>query len=180
MATPSLINTFEDLYLDVAEYEGLGRSVASDNLAKVKRRVNSGYKRALSLHKWQFMFKDAVLITEANKWQYELPDDFGSVSIGFKYPPDDIYTDIADTDYDNIISLRTATGNSTGRPYVYAISDIAYAEILGSRKQVSFHYTPSGRFVLSYQYKVIFNELSTSTDVPVGGSACKSLFFCRK
>ena len=70
MTQPTISMTFSDLYTEVADYLGYGRSPAGDQLAEVKRYANEGYQQFLMgrddrtgrAYAWSFLEPQATLV----------------------------------------------------------------------------------------------------------------------
>ncbi len=169
MAESTLTYPFSDLYKDVAEYAGLGRTPTGDSLALAKRRVNDAYRRFLAAHDWHFLKMTAVLTTEGGKYRYNLPDDFSTFTRPFTYPPDDGWWNPYETDASTILATRTGSGTTSGRPYMFAIRTRPYTKGEGTRWEVIFHYQPDAIYQLTYSYRVSVDELVDDGDKPIGG-----------
>jgi len=169
-AEPTFTYTFSNLYEDCSEYMGTGRAPTGANLSAAQRRVNSGYRQFIAAHNnWNFLKRNAVLVTESGKWSYDLPDDFASLVYPFKYPPDSSWINPVETDESHIMELRTGSGDTSGRPYLFAIKAKEYAPEEGIRWEVIFHYKPNGVYEMPYTYRITVDELSANGDVPVCG-----------
>jgi len=169
VAESTLTYSFSDLWADCAEFAGLGRSPTGDDLTMVKRRVNDAYRQFLGVHDWKFLKRTAVLTTESGRWFYDLPDDFTDLAMPFKFPTDNSWLNPNEIDEATIIELRTGSGSTSGRPYVFALRTKEYSEEEGTRWEVVFHYTPNGIYEFIYSYRIITNELVNDEDLPIGG-----------
>lgn len=167
---PTFTYPFSDLYADVGEYMGVGRSPTGTSLDTVKRRVNDAYRRFLAAHDWNFLKRSTVLPTESGKWQYQLPDDFSSLAVPFTYPKDNSWINPKETDEATILELRTGSGSTSGRPYLFAIRPKEYTEGEGTRWEVIFHYTPGSVYDMIYTYRITVSELVNDADKPIGGA----------
>ena len=175
MATSNLIYTFGRLYGDAGEYIGVGRDPTGTTLTAIKRRVNDAYRIFLDAYDWSFKKHSAVLTTQSDKWFYELPADFLSLSMPFKYPADSSWINPTEIDESTLMSLRTGSGDTTGRPYLYAIRARPFSKEEGTRWEVLFHYTPSSNYDFIFSYRIATEELVGDNDVPIGASDCAAL-----
>lgn len=160
----SLSYSFLDLYSDVADYMGIGRSPTGDNLAKAKRRTNDAYRHFLSLD-WFFLKKSALLNIESGKKEYELPDDFGSLVNPFTVNGQDVCMSPVETSTNQINGLRNFS-DTTGTPMYFAIQS-DYSEGAGLRWKLLLYPTPNFSFSYIYSYKVLANELVNNDDIPM-------------
>ncbi len=168
MSESTITYTFLDLQDDVSEYMGQGRSPSDATTAK--RRVNDAYRNFLTSHDWNFLKRSTVLTVEAGKWEYDLPDDFSEFVKPFYYPKDDSWFNLFERDEGYVMELRTGSGSTSGKPYVYALRNKDYSEGEGTRWEVIFHYQPDGTYTLLYTYRLMVNELVNDADLPVGGA----------
>lgn len=170
MSEPTFTYTFSSLMEDCSEYMGTGRAPTGSTLSAAQRRVNSGYRQFLAAHdNWNFLKRGAVLVTEPGKWFYDLPDDFASLVYPFKHPPNNSWTNPEETNESNIMELRTGVGETSGRPYLFAIRAKEYSEGEGIKWEVIFHYTPDGVYEMPFTYRITVNELVNNGDIPVCG-----------
>ena len=160
---------FQGLYQDVAEFDGLGRSVTGAGLATAKRRVNDGYRMFLAAHDWNFLKQNSVLI--ARGYEEELPDNFTDLIIPFKYSPTDGGEIMQETDDAAIIQLREGSNRTTGRPYKFALRPKKYTTGTSSiRWEVVFFPAPDAVYPLEYSYHILVNKLVNDDDAPVCGA----------
>lgn len=169
MSESTFTYTFADLYTDVSEYAGLGRSPTGDNLTLAKRRVNDAYREFVSAVDWHFLKKSDILNLQSGKWQYDLPDNFRELIVPFKYPTTDSWINPTEGSEDTILNLRTGAGTTTGRPYIFAVRPKLFDPEHGMRWEAIFHYEPDGTYAMSYTYRITPNELIEDGDVPIGG-----------
>ena len=168
---PTFTYPFSDLYADVSEYIGTGRSPTATSTPEVtaKRRTNDGYREFLAAHDWNFLKRSAIIVTETGKYHSDLPDNFESLVYPFKYPPDSSWLNPEEVDEATIMELRTGSGTGSGRPYNFAIRAKEYSEGEGIKWEVIWHYTPGSVYQLSYTYRIMVNELVNAADIPVCG-----------
>jgi len=161
---------FSELYTDVAEYAGVGRSPTVADIALAKRRVNDAYRKFIMAnpHTWSFLKPTKVLPLESGKWYYDLPDNFGGMIMPFKYPTDDAGYNISEISYEQLMDLRTGVGTTSGRPILWAIRNKEYSEGEGTRYEVCFFYTPNGTYELIYSYIIGVNKLVNDDDIAIG------------
>jgi hypothetical protein len=157
----SLILSFSDVYSRVSDFLGLGTSPTGTNLTKVKDITYRAYRKFLfpldtqtkQVYVWSFLRKTGTLITEANKYEYVLPEDFVGLVSGFKYD--------AGENKDNPQKIDVSK--------LRAIKAIPYNLDTGANYSVLFYKTPSGSVTFKYEYIFDPEKPSATTDIFVGG-----------
>lgn len=169
-AEPTFTYTYSALMEDTSEYMGTGRAPTGAALSSAQRRVNAGYRQFLAANdNWNFLKRSATLVTESGKWFYDLPDDFASLVYPFKYSFNDSWINPEEKDESFIMELRTGSGDSTGRPYCFAIRAKEYSEGEGIKWEVIFHYVPNTNYEMPFTYRITVDELVNNADIPVCG-----------
>lgn len=179
MTESSLTFPFSDLYSDVSEYRGEGRSPTSTPLAEAKRITNNGYRTFLAAYDWSFLKKTANINFEDGRWEYLLPDNFRQLKVPFKYPTMKGWPNPTERTEEELIDLRTGSGTTEGIPYCFALR-ASYFEGGGTRWEVIFHYTPDSATQAYYTYLINVDELVNDADIPIGGAEHSQLLraFC--
>ncbi len=160
----SLSYTFQDLYLDVLEYSGVGRDTTdTDIIAKAKRRVNDAYRKFLVLD-WEFLTKFTTLNIISGTDTYELPDNFGVMRTPFKCSPNTVYKNPEETVVSKIWEMKMYSPQY-GTPIYYTFKS-DYDVSRGVRTSVVFYPIPNQGIIYNYSYKLITNELVNDGDIP--------------
>lgn len=167
MAESTQSYSFADLYQDVQEYQGVGRT-NSDPIATAKRRVNDAYRKFIQAFDWIFLKPFKVLTLQADVEIYELPDNFQGFEMPFKYPSDLIGYPMNEKPIEYIMNLKGQAGSSTGRPYYFALRPTVYNEQEGTRWEVIFYPKPDDTYQLTYRYKIAVDELVNDDDIAAG------------
>lgn len=165
----TLTYSFEDLYKDVGEYAGLGRSPTGEDLATVKRRTNDGYRAFLGAHSWNFLKQSSILPIKTS-WQVPLPDNFESMKTSFKYSPTDGGGEMEETDESTILAMRSGSNSTTGRPVKFAIRPSKYSTAETVKWEAIFFPAPGGAYELHYSYWIVVNKLVETDDKPICGA----------
>lgn len=176
MTEPAVIRLrFMDLYAEVADYLGYGRSPTGTNATEVKRLVNEAYRDFLSgrdprggLHRWSFM--EAVGSTGGSA---------GDFDIGMTADFADMVSDIGYTAGSGLGPLRSIPAyyirqqmgyNSTrGRPTHYAVESLSGWTVTGQRWQFLLYPIPDAEYTYHYRYRPIAEDLTGDTDYARGG-----------
>ena len=161
MATSTLKLTYYDLIERVGEYLGVGMSPSGDALARVRARIEDGYRRYLSPpilpgerapHLWSWLAPTTTLAIVAGTNDYNFPDDFAQLIGTFNYAAgesDIRYMEV--TSVDRIMRAR-ADVNLSGDPYMVAIRSKAATTAAGQTYEAIFYPKPSAARTLHYRY----------------------------
>ena len=134
---------FSDYYTHVSEFLGLGSSPAGTNLTKVKDIVYRGYRRFLyptvrdprtgkkAPHHWSFLQRYYSIVTEANKWKYALPEDFGRILTDPEFSANKGYNTLMKRNSEFILKQRNTLDYSS-YPWYYAINNSEYDVEIGT------------------------------------------------
>lgn len=187
MADPSLVLTYDDLRLRVAEFLGIAYygvngdeaaqvPVDAHDLDKVSRIVNDGYARFLGDNErgWNFMTVPLTLTfgtgtVSADNARYYLPDDSYGIIVGpFTYTSGGPRITIEPVSEAELRELQWS--NSTGTATVYAVRAINTTEATTAQRwEAVFWPTPSGTETVTAQYKRFPTALSVGTQRSVAG-----------
>jgi len=185
----SLQYAFSDLYTKVAEQMGLGSSPTGTDLTNVKAIVNRGYRRFLlplipdgqgkfKLHRWKFLKKTATLSTRSGEWRYQLPEDYSSMIVSFRFVSAEAYINPVERDEGYIIAQRRVS-TSTSYPCNFAIRSGDYDPDTGQLWEVIFDPCPNSVYDYYYTYRSMPAKLVNDADIPVGGSeAAECIMSC--
>ena len=169
--------TFSDVYTKVSEFLGLGSSPTGTDLTKVKDIVYRGYRQFLfpmhprtgKAYIWSFRRRTRTLVTEANKWVYELPEDFApylkrpTFIEGQNYPNPEL------TSEQIIYNNRTAD-NTSSYPQYAAIRAGDYSPQTGQVYELLFWPTPDAAYTYTYSYAFVPEKPVNDDDVFIGGA----------
>jgi len=168
--------TFEDVYKSVSKFIGWGASPTGTDATNAKAVVIRGYRRFLHpinlqtgrAHTWSFLKKSAVLVTESDKWVYNLPTDFDKLSMPFRHEADSGYPGLIYVSEDKIIRCR-ASAATTSYPHFFAIKPGIYIKEIGTTYEVIFFETPNSAYPLVYSYIINPPKLVEDDDIFIGG-----------
>jgi len=176
----SLELAFSDLYTKVAEFLGLGSSPTGTDLTLCKNLVYRGYRKFLfplemnprtgirKTYVWSFRRQQGTLITEGDKWIYELPTDYAYIAGKLKFAAGENYPNPEIRSESQIIGMRTAD-NTTGYPRFYAIRAGKYYKDTGQTYEIILWPTADSAYTYLYPYVVNPPKPSADTDVFMGG-----------
>jgi len=168
---------FEDAYKRVSDFLGLGTSPAGTNLTKVEDIVCRAYRKFLfplspqtgQIYIWSFLRRTGTLITQADKYQYNLPEDFVGLVSGFKYDAGENKDNPQRIDISKLRALRSQSIATDTNPEYYAINSNPYSKETGSNYEVWFYKTPDGPLTFKYEYIFDPEKPEETTDKFVGG-----------
>lgn len=138
--------TFSDIYKRVSDFLGTGLTPAGAVLTKVKDLTYRGYRRFLfpihvrtgRAHTWSFLRQDGAITTEADKWEYPLPEDFS----WFWYPPqygsDSNFRAPVPITMRRLMEMRSSI-TSSSYPQFWSLSTMKYDVTVGTRYQLCLH-----------------------------------------
>lgn len=173
MAEPGLALDFEDLQNAVGRMLGLPTSTTDwhgDEISDVNAVVQEGYRRFLAAHNWSFLRPWTTLSLVDDEWEYDLPDDFGSLVGAFHYDENVRRGAIIHTSVARIMELRSCRDRSLD-PTHAAIRAKAGTPGAGEgqRFEAVFYPTPNAARTLHYQYNLVPDALA-SGEYPLGGA----------
>lgn len=187
MAESGLSLGFSELRQAIGFFLGYGRTIADWGTAEaalIGVMVQAGVRRvyyppaineSTLAHEWSFLKPTATLAIVADDGDYDLPDDFGSLSGELHYPAEENRVSIARIALGRILELRSR--NDKNDAPVYAA--IRYKESDGSggqRQEILFWPEPSDDWTLSYSYEAYSGELSDTYPYPLGGMQLAELY----
>lgn len=171
--------TFENVYIKVSEFLGMGSSPSGTNLTKCKDIVYRGYLKFLfpvhplrkTAYVWQCLKKQASFKTRDDEWVYPLPaaafDVLGDLMVD---PTEANICKISNTSEEKIIGLRSMN-DSTSTPSMYAVRYGPFDPAVGQRKELILYPTPNGEYNYQYWYMFLPDRPSATTDYFIGGPA---------
>lgn len=174
----NMVLCFSDVYYKVGEYAGWGTSstISAANLVKAKDLVYRGYRTFLNpinpqtgeTHNWSFLKRNAVINTNGDKWEYELPADFGRMIMFPRFGADEGYANPQTRSVAQLYELRNWDTSSEYPQYV-AVQAKTYDPIIGQRYNLLIHPPADGVYSLYYGYVIEPAKPVNATDVFVGG-----------
>lgn len=167
--------TYKEVYKEVSEYLGTGDNPVDRDLRKAEEVINKGYRRFLfpreengERHYWQFLRKDASMVTTQDQWQYTLPADFEVMKEDFGFDTQTGYYTCRFISQRSLMQKRVLS-ESVSFPRYYSIVDQPYTKEQDRLKEVWFYETPSQQYVLHYAYYFLPPKLENDSDLFVGG-----------
>ena len=106
---------------------------------------------------------------------YDLPDDFGSMSGELHYPAEENRVAIARVSVGRILELRSMRAR-TDAPIYFAIRYKSSDGSGGQRQEILFWPEPSDDWTLTYSYEAYSGELSDTYPYPLGGMQLAELY----
>ena len=171
--TSTLQLTYYDLIERVGDYLGVGMSPHGDDLARVRMRIEDGYRRFLNPpilpgeqapHLWSWLAPATTLAILADTEDYDLPTDFSQLIGTFNYASGEStvhYIEV--TSVDRVMRARADADEGVGgRPYMVAIRPKTPSTTAGQTYEVLFYPTPSAALTLHYRYVKQQNKLDTA------------------
>lgn len=155
--------TYSDLYTRISNFLGLtdtGTAPTSTDLTTCQDIVQRGLRQFLypidartgDYWEWSFLRPLCTLNLLADKWQYQLPEDFSSIITDPTYAEDDNFKQIARTTPDNILNLMSA-GDVSYAPYYYAIVTSDYDPEIGELDEIWLYPKSDGVYRIQFFYK---------------------------
>lgn len=187
MAESTLSLTYTDLLRSVAVLMGYdddavvadASALATANGKECDRYVQDGYAQFLTPPRiqderesyiWSFLTAYGSLsLTVAGGYDYDAPDDFGSLAEPMTYAPTSVVRGPELRDEGLIRNLRTQSA-ATGQPTLMAVRVKAATLTGGQRWEFLFWPTPDATYTLTYPYNVLAGELTATNLYPLGGS----------
>lgn len=173
MAESTLTLTYWDLIEAVGHFLGVTSAPEGEELARARRYIESGYRRFLTpppltpqdlakglTHRWSFLSPTTTLALVADDYDYDLPDNFGSLVGEFHFASGVLDQRIEHCNEGKIMALRAANDLSSDALYC-AIRPKAFAPTTGQRWEVIFYPTPASVKTLHYRYNVQMDKWGT-------------------
>jgi len=187
MSESSLSIAFVELRQIIGDFIGITRNTATwdtsqSNMVEeiIKQGIDQFYHPPAMLdprgtgkmiyYEWSFLRPSTTIVTVAEDYDQDLPDDFGGMQGTFVYDPADYHCDIHLIGV-NELNRKRVVYQGSGYPEYAAIEWKAGTGTTGQRAQVLWHPTPTAAYTLHYQYSVLSNALTTSLPYPLGGAA---------
>lgn len=184
MAESSLSLSYNQLYAEVGDFLGVGRTVPNTdagNHARITGALNSGLRQFYNPpplakgeqpHLWSFLQPVASFNTVKGTTIYALPDNFGGIIGELSYAAGKTIMGLSGQSRVAVITdlqVRAAlTGNANQGPPAYcAVRPTAGAT--PTRWQLVISPAPDAVYTLSYQSLVIPETISPSNSYPLGG-----------
>jgi len=180
---------FSELYTKISEYLGLtsyGTAPTGTDLTRCKDIAYRGYRRFLypidsaarKIYLWSFLRKEAALTTVNSKWKYELPPDFVSLAVGFKFNNAENYPPLELKPESFLANLRSMSV-ATAIPRYCSIVNGKFDKETGLNKELRMFPAPNAALTYYYTYIFIPDKPDTSTDLLVGGAiAAETILQC--
>jgi hypothetical protein len=172
----SLVLQFDDVYKRVSDFLGLGTSPTGTNLTKVKDITYRAYRKFLvpltangQIYVWSFLRKPGTIVLQANKYKYELPDDFVGLVSGFKYDAGENVDNPQKIDISKLRAMRSVSVATAASPDYYAISSTTYDPDTSANYEVWFYKTPGTSLTFKYEYIFDPKKPENDDDYFVGG-----------
>lgn len=128
-------------------------------------------------HEWSFLRPIYPLTTEADDYDYDLPDDFVSIYGPLTYSPD------SDTLYlpvqvigEHQLRMKLRDGSYTGRPSLAAYRPKPHDPTTGTRYELLLYPVPDDEYTLHVPMRVNPGPLSEARPFPYGGDLHAELF----
>lgn len=172
MAEPTLSLTLADLRERVSNFLGTGRtysSLSSGDAANVDDSIDSGLRRFYSEHDWRFLRPVTSITCVVGTWQYDLPDDFGSMTGPMTFDPNYVARPISMVG-ESMIRVKRQSFDTSGVPRYGAIRYKSSTQGAGQDQELLLWPTPDVAYVLRYAYTVLPDNLvATTKEYPYGG-----------
>jgi len=147
----------------VSDFLGYGLAPSGDDLARVRARIEAGYRRFLDPpvlpgevvpHEWSWLSPLATLEISAGVYRYTLPYDFGGIISDISYAPQVSVIERIAVTHEGVIRKYRANNDYSGDPYVAAVRALSHSHTSGQLWELVVYPTPSEARTLYYRYKV--------------------------
>jgi len=182
--------TYNDLYVRVSEFLGLGSSPTGDDLTKVKNIVKRGLRqfyypayldqatRKMKPYTWSFLKQLYTFTTIKDLWKYALPNDFSEIITDLSYEAGETYPQVKQRLPEQIIEERAAS-DSSGYPEIYAVVPVRYDNITGTFYELWLYPTPDASYSLQFFYKIDpLEPVNDSDNLPGSVKAAEAILEC--
>lgn len=182
MGESTLSTTLDDLRIAIAH--SLGMSMKKDDWDdEDKTLIDMILKKGLRQfyfpprisqneppHSWRFLKPVDSITTQADKGDYDLPDDFGGIEGDFTYEPEENKSDVQRIGEGRLRNLRS--DKATSSPLYAAIRPKEHTvTTAGQRFEVCFWPVPDNAYKLTYQKLILPSVLVDTTIIyPYGGA----------
>lgn len=184
MAESTLSLGYPDFATEVAKKLGYPSDVADRSAAEIAvidAIIQSGVRQFYfppllpgeeHVHEWSFLKPVTTLSTTATDYDYDLPDDFGSIDGDITFASTaSVKGPIVKVGEAHIRLWREAGGDVAGSPEFYAIRPRSTGGTTGQRDEILFYPTPDASYTLTYRYVALVSKISTGSPYPLGGMA---------
>jgi hypothetical protein len=162
----------DELNTRIADLARLGRdyaSLATADQGRVDEFRKDGLRRFYAERRWTFLRPVTTLTCVAGTWQYELPDDFGSLLGPMTFAPNHTARPV-ELVAEHLIRTRRQTYSSNAVPRFAATRWKSTDQSGGQRMELLLWPTPDAAYVLTYRYAVLPKGLlDGSREYPYGG-----------
>lgn len=121
-------------------------------------------------HEWSFLRPKTSLQTEADVWEYSLPEDYAFMDGPMTYDPGEatLYAPVRLVSEQQVRSKHQLY-EYTARPEIAAVRVKHDAGQSGTRWEIIFWPTPDAEYSLHYRYRTNPGLLSCGVSIPAGG-----------
>lgn len=184
MAESTLTLGWPELKAEVAFYLGYSRDSgewAAKEITEIEALVQAGYRQFLNPPglgdappwEWAFLKPVTTIDTAADDYDYDLPDDFGSIDGDLTFASDDAAYEPVRVIGEGQVRTYRMSGAATqdGVPRRAAIRPKSSDQTAGQRWELILWPTPDAVYTLTYRYFVLTNKLSDAAPYPLGSMA---------
>lgn len=182
MSESSLSITYDDLQAEVGAFMHYGddpSTWSSKETSQVDRFIQAGIRQfyfppateGVELgYRWSFLTPTATLATVADDRDYDLPDDFGSMTGQMQYPQDTtLVRGVIQVSEGKMMELMQYS-EDTGEPRYYATRFKSATGAAGQRHELLLWPIPDAVYTLTYRYDAYAGKLIQNTyPYPLGG-----------
>lgn len=98
-----------------------------------------------------------------------LPATFGSIIDPFTYTQDTYQGRMREVTIAQISDIWAVSGTVTNDPFLFAIRPSGFSNSTGQRWEVIWNYYPGSDRILRYRYRVKWSNMSSDSELPLGG-----------
>lgn len=121
-------------------------------------------------HEWSFLKKATTLALANTDFDYDLPDDFGTlVPHSLTFGDGDAKRKLRRVDEETLRAAQSQDQQS-GTPFYYALRAKANAPTTGQNWEVLFYPTPNGSMTVRYRYVVAPDKATSANKYIEGGT----------
>ncbi len=162
--------TYYDLIERVSDYLGYGLAPAGDDLARVRARIEAGYRRFVDPpvlpgesvpHEWSWLSPLAEMTLSVGVSRYTLPADFGGMIGDLTYGAQISTVPRVVLTSEGLIRKMRASNDLSGDPYCVAIRALSHSHASGQLWELITYPTPGDARTLYYRYKIGPYKLDT-------------------
>jgi len=182
MSESTLSITYADLQEEVGSFLHYGADVSNwsaEEFKQVDRLIQSGIRQfyyppateGVELgYRWSFLTPTSTLVTVADDYDYDLPDDYGSMNGQLQFETDTTYIrGIVQVSVGKLLELRQDE-DDTNEPRYFATRSKNSDGSSGQRHEILFWPTPDAAYTLTYRYDAYAGKLIPDTfPYPLGG-----------